>query len=79
MKTAEEIFSVIDNQSVSRAIGVKLIEDFGIECSLKATEKMRQEQKEVEEILLRISAMMDSKLEGGESVRMENTGPKVGL
>jgi hypothetical protein len=60
-------------------MGIKLIEDFGIECGLKAVEKIRQDQKEIEEILIRISTMMDWKLEGGENVRMENTGPKVGL
>jgi hypothetical protein len=56
MKTAEEIFDAIDNQSVSRAIGVNLIEEYG-------NARARKSLEEIDGIVEKANAELDELIE----------------
>ncbi|GHT52968.1 hypothetical protein FACS1894106_2890 [Spirochaetia bacterium] len=62
--TAEDIFKLIDNQSASKAIGVKLIEGYGLRMAGEAIDKMRkgaglEYEEEVEAVIVRVNRKLD--------------------
>ncbi|GHV89875.1 hypothetical protein AGMMS50268_03780 [Spirochaetia bacterium] len=67
--TAEDVFKLIDNHSVSKAIGVKLIEGYGLRMAGEAMDKMRKESgieygEDVEAVIVRVNRKLDKVLEG---------------
>jgi hypothetical protein len=70
--SAGDIFNFIDSQRVTRELGVKLIEGYGLRKTGEAIEKMRKESgieygKEVDEIILRMNKKLDKVLDGVRS------------
>ena len=66
--TAEEIYHSIRSRSVTMEIGIKLIENYGIQNQRTAIEKMQKEypvtcSEEIENIIKRITAKLDELFE----------------
>jgi hypothetical protein len=62
--TPEDIFNSIDNQSVNKEMGIKLIEGYGLQCESKAIEKLRNEinipvSDNAVNLIKRMNAMID--------------------
>jgi len=61
--TPESIFTLIDNKSVSREVGIKLIENYGIRQQGDAVEKLQNElggySAEIEAAINRINARLE--------------------
>jgi hypothetical protein len=75
---AEDVFKLIDNQSVSKAIGIKLIEWYGIRMAGESVEKMRkgvgiEYGKEMEDVIGRINRLLDKALEEIKEEIIETT------
>jgi len=73
MKTAEEIFTLIESKAVTKEVGIKLIEGYGIRQKSEVIEKIHSEictpySEEMKAILNRIidglNNMLDKAMEG---------------
>jgi hypothetical protein len=71
--TAEEIFSMIDNQSINRETGIKLIENYGLRKQREAVESLQKEfggySSEIETTITRITAQLDEMLKNTIGVK----------
>ena len=71
--TPENIYTMIDNKSVSKDTGIKLIENYGIRQQQEAIEKLQNEfggySAEVEEAISRISAQLDEMMKNVMGVK----------
>jgi hypothetical protein len=73
MKTAEEIFTLIDNQSVNKETGISLIINYGLRHEQEAMEKLRKElcipcSEEAVNTIRNITAMLDELLKNTVSI-----------
>jgi hypothetical protein len=64
--TADDIFTLIDNQSVVRDMGIKLIENYGYRKQREAVENLQKEfgcySVEIEKVITRITIQLDEML-----------------
>jgi hypothetical protein len=64
--TAEDIYTLIDNKSVTKDVGVKLIENYGYRQQREAIEKLQSEfggySVEIEDAIGKVNAQLDEML-----------------
>jgi ATP-dependent RNA circularization protein (DNA/RNA ligase family) len=60
--TAEDIFMMIDNQSVSKNDGIKLIENYGIQQQKKSIEENQNGSGKIVEIIEKLNNQLDEML-----------------
>jgi len=70
--TAENIFTLIDNQSVSKDVGIKLIENYGIQQQKGFINKLQDEypacSEKIIETLKKINSLLDEMLKNAMGV-----------